>query len=248
MAISNSKQQQQTVRAVSFLQLIAGVIYALFTGWLILIAWLGCVWWQKGYLSALTHIAGWVNTEKVEWQLLLHSETQSLQRGFQYMQNDMWMTTNKWITDINHDNQQAEIALTHETIVTQNKNNVTMQHTLNQITVFLRELYRLIGLVTQLVWMKLMTWLLAFPLFMLMAVVGLADGLMLRAVRKASLGRESAYLFHTMLALLPKLLTMSVCLFIVLPVIATPQYALWSVATLTGIWIALMTSQFKKYI
>lgn len=89
---------------------------------------------------------------------------------------------------------------------------------------------------------------LALPLFVLAIGVGVSDGLMLRTIRRENLGRESAYVFHTLLTLFPRVLGLVLIGYGVLPFSESLPYVILVMALGVGLWSAEITSRFKKYL
>lgn len=105
-----------------------------------------------------------------------------------------------------------------------------------------------VGMAGVVMLLNLVVLLLAVPLFLLGSLVGLSDGLMHRAIRRAGLGRESAYVFHKLVHFFPKALGAGVLVFLLMPTPAHGLYILWGLALGVGLWFSHTVSRFKKYL
>lgn len=95
---------------------------------------------------------------------------------------------------------------------------------------------------------KVLTCLLALPLFILTSLAGLIDGLNQRAIRRASLGRESTFVFHKSLPISRKIIFWVLALWLALPLAINPSPVFISLSILLGIVMSLSASRFKKYL
>lgn len=86
------------------------------------------------------------------------------------------------------------------------------------------------------------------PLLLLAAAVGLVDGLVTRAKRKASAGRESASIYHRAKVALTFLPIMAYLVFLALPNVGEPRLALAPLALVTGSLLRLQCAYYKKYL
>ncbi len=88
----------------------------------------------------------------------------------------------------------------------------------------------------------------AIPLFFLSMMAGLIDGLNLRAIRAACLGRESTYVFHKSVPIARKSMCFVLGLWLCLPVSLPPEPIFVSLAILLGFVTRMSASRFKKYL
>lgn len=88
----------------------------------------------------------------------------------------------------------------------------------------------------------------AIPLFLLLGLVGLIDGLSLREIRRAELGRESSYLFHMLNKWIAKLICLGLCAWVCLPMAMSPQWFFVPLGLLFSLMLSLSASKFKKYL
>jgi integrating conjugative element membrane protein (TIGR03747 family) len=88
----------------------------------------------------------------------------------------------------------------------------------------------------------------ALPLFLLSTLAGLVDGLSQRAIRTASLGRESTYVFHKSVPLFKKTVFLVLALWLALPIPIPPSPIFVSLSVLMGVVISMSAMRFKKYL
>lgn len=246
--MAENKQERKPVSGFSWLKLVLALLNAMVTGWLILVSWLVFLWWQHDFAYADNKASIWLHAAQTNWQHVLQNESHHTQFVLARVINDIATSSNKWMNDMKAQALQANTALHHDTLVKQNESDSDMQTTVNNIKQALQQTACLLLTTANIVLTKMLLFVLAIPLFLLALFVGLANGLMLRAVRKASLGRESAYLFHKLSSLFPSLLNVIICLFLVMPILILPQYLLVGIAVLSGLWLSQVASRFKKYV
>lgn len=90
--------------------------------------------------------------------------------------------------------------------------------------------------------------LLTSPLFLLAALVGLVDGLVLRDLRRFGAGRESAFIYHHAKRTVIPVFLLGWLVYLSLPFAIHPNLFLLPCAALFGLLIAIATSTFKKYL
>ncbi len=95
---------------------------------------------------------------------------------------------------------------------------------------------------------KLIILMAAVPLFGLAIIAGLVDGLNQRAIRTASLGRESTYVFHKSIPLFKKTLVLVLGLWLASPLPLHPSLIFASLAVLLSLVVSMTASRFKKYL
>ena len=111
-----------------------------------------------------------------------------------------------------------------------------------------KQFWQLLALTTQIILIKLTILVAALPLFLLTMTAGLIDGLNQRAIRTASLGRESSYVFHQLNRLFKRVLVVLLGLWLVIPVSITPALMLIPVSVLFSVMVSVTASRFKKYL
>ncbi|MDH4846028.1 TIGR03747 family integrating conjugative element membrane protein [Pseudomonas sp. BN505] len=89
---------------------------------------------------------------------------------------------------------------------------------------------------------------LATPLFLLVVVTGLVDGLMRRDLRKFGADRESSFVYHRAKRTLMPLVISPWVIYLSLPCSLNPNWVLLPCAALLGCMVALTATTFKKYL
>ena len=102
--------------------------------------------------------------------------------------------------------------------------------------------------VLEIIIVKLLEFLLVFPLLALMCLIGLADGFAVRAIRKAELGRESTLLFHKFSKATGKIFKFGIIGFIIFPFAVTPAFILVPIALSLGLSLRETSARVKKYV
>lgn len=90
--------------------------------------------------------------------------------------------------------------------------------------------------------------LLTSPLFLLAALVGFVDGLVLRDLRRFGAGRESAFIYHHAKRTVGPVFMIGWLIYLSLPLPIHPNLFLLPCAALLGFLVAIATSTFKKYL
>ncbi|MBA2710130.1 MAG: DUF4400 domain-containing protein [Tatlockia sp.] len=112
----------------------------------------------------------------------------------------------------------------------------------------LSEGWFLLGKSLQILLIKFAILLAALPLFALSILAGLVDGLNQRAIRTASLGRESTYVFHKSIPIARKLLLLALGLWLSLPIPLHPSILFIGISVLLSVVVSMSASRFKKYL
>jgi integrating conjugative element membrane protein (TIGR03747 family) len=89
---------------------------------------------------------------------------------------------------------------------------------------------------------------LTLPLFLMVAFVGLVEGLVRRDVRRFGAGRESGFVYHRARASLMPLATLPWVTYLALPVSVNPLLILLPGAALLGLAVCIAAATFKKYL
>jgi integrating conjugative element membrane protein (TIGR03747 family) len=89
---------------------------------------------------------------------------------------------------------------------------------------------------------------LALPLFSLFSVVGMAEGLMRRDLRRWGGGRESSFVYHHSKRLLGPSVLATWMLYLASPFAIHPSWVLLPLAMLFAIGVAVTAATFKKYL
>ena len=90
--------------------------------------------------------------------------------------------------------------------------------------------------------------LLSMPIFLLFAVVGFADGLMQRDLRRWTAGTESGYVFHLAKRFAGPTVMLGALIYLSSPYSVNPNYVIVPTALAFGMIVMLMASKFKKYL
>ena len=110
------------------------------------------------------------------------------------------------------------------------------------------EAIRVVMVGTQLFGIRLATLLMATPLLALAYLVALTDGLVQRAVRRASGGRESASLYHRAKHLQVMLLTMCGAISLLLPLSIDPRWIWAPGIVVLAILVRFQWVYYKKHL
>lgn len=105
----------------------------------------------------------------------------------------------------------------------------------------------LLRLITEVLFIKILVLGAALPLLILAISAGLVDGLNQRAIRTASLGRESSYVFHQLSRHLKRALLLLLAVWLAIPVSVTPALVFVPVSIALSILVSLTVSRFKKH-
>ncbi|MDD2001989.1 TIGR03747 family integrating conjugative element membrane protein [Pseudomonas putida] len=89
---------------------------------------------------------------------------------------------------------------------------------------------------------------LATPLFLLVVVTGLVDGLMRRDLRKFGADRESSFVYHRAKRTLLPLMVSPWVIYLSLPWSLNPNWILLPASALLGFMVATTAATFKKYL
>lgn len=111
-----------------------------------------------------------------------------------------------------------------------------------------KQFWQLVGMTAQVMLIKLTILLAAIPLFTLAMTAGLIDGLNQRAIRTASLVRESSYVFHQLNRLFKRGLLVLLGLWCAVPLCITPALMLVPVSVLLSVMVSVTACRFKKYL
>lgn len=119
---------------------------------------------------------------------------------------------------------------------------------LNSAYVFALKARWLLALTLKIFVIKAFLLIAALPLFALLGIVGLVDGLSLREIRRAELGRESSYLFHMLNLWIARIIGVGLCVWVCMPAAFNPQWFFVPLGLLFSVMLSLSASKFKKYL
>ena len=119
---------------------------------------------------------------------------------------------------------------------------------LNSAYVFVLKAGFLLVLTVKIFAIKAFLLIAALPLFALLGLLGLVDGLSLREIRRAELGRESSYLFHMLNLWIARIIGFGLCLWVCMPAAINPQWFFVPLGLLFSVMLSLSATKFKKYL
>ncbi|HCA9889749.1 integrating conjugative element membrane protein, PFL_4697 family [Klebsiella pneumoniae] len=96
--------------------------------------------------------------------------------------------------------------------------------------------------------LRLVVLLQALPLFALIIVVGLIDGLVRRDLRRFGAGHKSGFVYHHARRMISSNIVVAGLVWLTSPVFLVPEYVLLSGAMVLGLVVSLTTGAFKKYL
>lgn len=111
-----------------------------------------------------------------------------------------------------------------------------------------REFYLLALACAHVLMIKVLIIFAAFPLFILLALAGFIDGLNQRAIRTASLGRESTFVFHKSIPIATKTMFWVLAAWLALPLSLPPSSIFLGLSLLLSLVVSQSASRFKKYL
>ncbi|HAT8692479.1 TPA: TIGR03747 family integrating conjugative element membrane protein [Legionella pneumophila] len=232
MAIKTQTQRKSKRFIMSLLLLVL-------LGWLILLGWVLSLWCFSGFETAFSSV-----TELSQKQTTAVADFNDIAIAEKVKS---WLGTIP-TQEVTHKVTQAQLLIKNEL------NNVLPEPTseLSDIAEDLihisKQVWLLLSLTAQVMLIKLLILLAAIPLFMLAMTAGLIDGLNQRAIRTASLGRESSYVFHRLNYYFKYGLLMLLALWLAIPVSITPAFVFVPVSILLSVVVSVTASRFKKYL
>ena len=102
--------------------------------------------------------------------------------------------------------------------------------------------------ITQVFVVRLTILTLAMPVFFLFGVVGLADGLVERDIRRWGGGRESGYIFHIAMRFIKPAIIWTWVIYLAAPFEINPAIIVLPFAILFGLALRIASASFKKYL
>nr|BFD40889.1 TIGR03747 family integrating conjugative element membrane protein [Pseudomonas sp. FFPRI_1] len=102
--------------------------------------------------------------------------------------------------------------------------------------------------ITLVVMVRVLILVLAAPLFLLSAFVGLVDGLVRRDIRRFGAGRESGFVYHRAKASVLPLAVLPWVVYLASPISVNPLLILLPGAIMLGLAVNIMAGSFKKYL
>lgn len=216
-------------------KLVFNLLIMVFLGWFVLFCWTMTLWMRFGFENA--------------WQCLYRLSSQQRTALVQFNDASIAMRLPRhWVLGMTRNlsemNHVIHAALPQSPFV--------INHGVSLITAdawrVTKEAWALMSMTGQIMLIKLTILLAAIPLFCLSMTAGLVDGLNQRAIRTASLGRESSYVFHQMNRYFKRGLVLLLGLWLALPVSIAPALMLVPVSVLLSVVVSVTASRFKKYV
>jgi integrating conjugative element membrane protein (TIGR03747 family) len=220
-------------------RLIVNVVVISVLGWLLLFCWTMTLWVRFGFESTWQRLYQLSNQQRAS--IVQFSDESLAERLSSTLANVPMESLSNKVSEIN---QSIQEALPDEPfIVSSELNNLT--HDALRVA---KQLWMFVGITGHVMLIKLTILLAAIPLFVLAMTAGLVDGLNQRAIRTASLGRESSYVFHQLNRLFKRGLVVLLGLWLAIPVSITPALMLVPVSVLLSVMVSVTASRFKKYL
>ncbi|HHX9841454.1 TPA: TIGR03747 family integrating conjugative element membrane protein [Salmonella enterica subsp. enterica] len=88
----------------------------------------------------------------------------------------------------------------------------------------------------------------ALPLFVLIIVIGLIDGLVRRDLRKFGAGHESGFVYHHARRMIASSLAATGLVWLAVPYVLEPEYVMMTGAMSIGLAVSVAVGVFKKYL
>jgi integrating conjugative element membrane protein (TIGR03747 family) len=248
MAVVN---QQRAPKKTSWLtRHILSWLCITFIGWVVLMGWSLVSWGKVGFGSTLEQLKQL--TLKQSLAVRDFSESTITQKLNDYVR----VHTSFHVTELVQKAQQVGAHVTQAAKVNvgrflpdQNK------ELLPELTWAVNDMWRkvqmfelLLEATGQLLLIKLAIIGAAIPLFLLAIMAGLVDGLNQRAIRTASLGRESTYVFHKSIPLARKAVFLILGLWLAMPHSFSPSLLLVGLSVFLSFIVSVTSSRFKKYL
>ena len=202
----------------------------------ITIEWIGIsFWWEDGYLHS---------------QSLLEQEIEYLNRDFKES-----LLTSSPVEFVNNTAGRLSHSLFEESGLMskleglrQNKGAAGFQGSLSRFYLGLESYILSAVIVVQLFLVRLSIMVLSLPLFALFCVVGAAEGLMQRDLRRWGGGRESGFVYHHAKRMAIPIFLLSWLVYLSLPVSLHPNMVLLPFASAMAFAVYVGISRFKKYL
>lgn len=218
---------------------IMSLLLIVFIGWLILLGWTLSLWGMNGFDSAWKNI---YELSKQQSMAVAEFNDASVAEHFK-----SWINTlpTEQITD---KVTKTSTAIKNELNTVLPEDNSELAQIADDLFTTTKQVGLLISLTAHVMFIKLMILVASIPLFSLAMTAGLVDGLNQRAIRTASLGRESSYVFHQFNRYFKRGLLLLLALWLAVPVSITPALMFVPVSILLSGMVSITASRFKKYV
>lgn len=244
------KRPRQKTRPSLVNRIVMGCLCMVFLGWIILTGWCLTIWISKGFDASFETVARLAARQAYVFEEFSTTSLATLVLRF---------------IDIPYSNQASDAMGTAQLKTGEmadaalsrlgdfagyDKTPLPANLEENWLDIKTRahQFFQLSGAVARLLLIKLAIILAAIPLFVLAITAGLVDGLSMRAIRTASLGRESTYVFHKSIPLIKKTLLLVLGLWLAIPHALPPSPVFVGLAVLLGLVASVTASRFKKYL
>jgi len=232
MAMKNQTQKKSKKHILSLLLIV-------FIGWLILLGWALSLWGIKGFDSAWLSI---YELSKQQTSAVAEFNDASVAEHFK-----SWLITLP-TEQITNKVAKASTIIKNELNSVLPEDNSDLEQIAEDFLTTTKQVGLLISITAHVMFIKLMILIASFPLFALAMTAGLVDGLNQRAIRTASLGRESSYVFHQFNRYFKRGLLMLFALWLEVPVSITPALMFVPISILLSGMVSITASRFKKYV
>jgi len=220
-------------------KLVFNVFVIVWLGWLILFCWTMTLWVRFGFEEAFQRLYQLSNQQRAA--IVQFNDASIAERLNSVLMSLPTASFSNKVSVVNHSIRRA--LPDSQFIATTELNRIT-DETLH----FTKQVWMFVGMTWQVMLIKLTILIAALPLFLLAMTAGLIDGLNQRAIRTASLGRESSYVFHQLNRLFKRGLIVLLGLWLAIPVSITPALLLVPVSVLLSVMVSVTASRFKKYL
>ena len=219
--------------------LVFNLLTVVLLGWLVLLSWTMTLWVRLGFDPAWQRLYQLSNQQRAAISLFNDASiAERLNAVLIKLPTDQ---LEHKLSDINH---SIRSTIPNSQFI----NNSELNSIANDALQITKQVWLLIGMTGRVMLIKLTILIAAIPLFALTMTAGLVDGLNQRAIRTASLGRESSYVFHQLNRLFKRGLIVLLALWLALPVNISPALMLVPVSVLLSVMVSVTASRFKKYL
>jgi integrating conjugative element membrane protein (TIGR03747 family) len=225
-----SKKSKKTMMSLLLLVLL---------GWLILLGWVLSLWCFSGFDTAFNSVTTLSQKQTIAVADFNNSAIAEKIKS--------WLGTIP-ADEVTHKITQARQLIKNELDNVLPETTSELSDIAEDVIHISKQVWLLISLTIQVMLIKLFILLAAIPLFILAMTAGLIDGLNQRAIRTASLGRESSYVFHRLNHYYKRGLLMLLALWLAIPVSITPAFVFVPVSILLSVMVSVTASRFKKYL
>ncbi|MGQ3887841.1 TIGR03747 family integrating conjugative element membrane protein [Legionella sp. CNM-1927-20] len=232
MAVERVKQ----IRSKSFC---LNLLLLTFLGWLILFGWALSLWSLQNFNTA------WQRTYQLAKQQAFTIKEFHDAQITQYIESKLRALPTQKLAD-KIDNTYLKVKNELNRLLP--NTNSDLDNIFIKIIKLIQQLWSLICITTAVMYVKIIILVASIPLFVLVTIAGLIDGLNQRAIRTASLGRESSYVFHRLNHYFKRSLFLLLVLWFAMPVSVTPAFVFVPVSILLSVMVSITASRFKKYL